>query len=146
MREGHMSEHAIPIVTSSVESDAELNAKQVATALSRLRRKPAIAAKNPDMSPATAPMRVLALMVSVTAVVAVLNATNVARKDILLATALLLPAVVDMGGIIKATAVVMVEDAVPVKTATPAVVLDTWPEIAPKAQGRNATTVGIRMS
>jgi hypothetical protein len=90
-------------------------------------------------------MPILALVIMTVAVVA-LNATNVARKGILLAIALPPVPVVDMVVIAQdtvAVAVVMVGGAVLVKTATPVVGSDTWPEIAPKARDRNATTVGI---
>ncbi|KAH0541865.1 hypothetical protein FGG08_003670 [Glutinoglossum americanum] len=118
------------------------------TALSRRRKRHAIAARNLAMSPVTAPTQILALGVSVTVVAAALSATNVARKAISPVTArLLAPAVdtVDMAAT-KGMVVDTVEDALPVKTATPAVVLGTWPETAPKALDRNVTIVGINMT
>jgi hypothetical protein len=90
-------------------------------------------------------LEVLAIVVAV-----VLSATSAARKGTLLATAPLPVPAVGMADMVVTKAIAaaagMEEDVLPVKIATPAVVLGTWPEIALKALDRNVIIVGILMS
>ncbi|KAI9777000.1 MAG: hypothetical protein M1839_009144 [Geoglossum umbratile] len=118
---------------------------QAVIAPSRQRRRHAIAARNQDTSPVTAPIRIPVLGVSVTAPEPALNVTNAERKAISLAIALLAVLVADTADTVAAKDTVVVaatvEGVLPIRTATHAEGLATWPEIVLRVRGRSVTTV-----
>ena len=114
-------------------------------ALSRQKRRPVIAAKKRDTFPVIVPTLMLVLGGSVIVPEPAPNATNVARRAILLAIALPVVLVADTADTVaaKATGVAdMVVGAPPIRIATHAEALATWLEIVLRGRDRSATTVG----